>query len=198
MKSYDMAYTKSVFTLTFVSAMTLLNSAAIAHKAEIDEHASLVPIPAYSNSYGQAGGASAYQAADVFLSSLNKEQRSAIVFPLSAEERKGWSNLPAKYVQRSGLKLGDLSDPQIVLLFDFLSASLDTEGYQTVAETLAAEAFLSLDSQASRHLWSPTNYWFAFYGEPSMTERWGWQFGGHHLGINLAIKSGVVNNVSSV
>ena len=34
------------------------------------------------------------------------------------------------------------------------------------------------------------NYWLAFFGEPSDTNVWGWQFGGHHLAINVTVADG--------
>ncbi len=185
-----------IYSLSTSLAMILVTTGVFAHQAEIDEHAPLVPIPPYSNNSDAANAANAFEAGTKLIESLSAAQQEQILLAVDADERQGWSNLPAKYVDRSGIKLGDLSDPQIALLFEFLSSSLGEEGYQTVAETLAAEAFLSEDPQASRHLWSPTNYWFAFYGKPSMTERWGWQFGGHHLGINLSIFNGSVNSLS--
>jgi hypothetical protein len=31
-------------------------------------------------------------------------------------------------------------------------------------------------------------YWIAIIGEPSTTESWQWQFGGHHVTVNATIK----------
>ena len=69
---------------------------------------------------------------------------------LNAKEREGWSNLPARFVTRAGISVGDLSDDQRKLLFDFLASSLAEEGYQSVKEVMAAEAFLSGDWLLSR------------------------------------------------
>ena len=32
--------------------------------------------------------------------------------------------------------------------------------------------------------------WFAVFGEPSATDAWAWQFGGHHLAVNVTIDGG--------
>lgn len=81
-------------------------------------------------------------------------------------------------------------------MFAFLASALGEEGYETVAETLAAEAFLSADARAERLQWAPENYWVSFYGDPAGTGRWGWQFGGHHLGLNLSIEEDTVTTMS--
>ena len=167
-----------------------------AHQGTAHTHAPLVPIPEYNNTNGEANGESALLAAEDFLSTLSRKQHGAIVFERDADERAGWSNLPAGIVTRAGLRLGDLSDKQIEALFTFLSASLSEKGYYTVAETLAAEAVLSADRKAEQLQWAPENYWLSFYGTPSATDPWGWQFGGHHLGINMAIADNVVTSMS--
>ena len=77
-----------------------------------------------------------------------------------------------------------------------MSASLGKEGYQSVAKVMAAEAFLSGDSRAAFMKWNPSNYWFSIYGDPSETDDWGWQFGGHHLALNVSVSNGVTNSIS--
>ena len=99
-------------------------------------------------------------------------------------------------MERSGISVGELSDTQRTLLFDFLSSSLSKEGYQHVMNIMAAEAFLSQDKRAKRLQWAPENYWISFYGEPSATQPWGWQYGGHHLGLNMAVKNNRIESLS--
>ena len=38
--------------------------------------------------------------------------------------------------------------------------------------------------------WSIDNYWLAFFGEPSTAGPWAWQFGGHHLAVNVTVVGG--------
>ena len=62
---------------------------------------------------------------------------------------------------------------------------------------MAAEAFLSGDWLLSRLMkWAPENYWISFYGTPSALSPWGWQFGGHHLALNLSVESNRVKTMS--
>ena len=64
------------------------------------------------------------------------------------------------------------------------------EGADLVQGVIAAEGILSDTSRAPRFGWSPDNYWLAFFGEPSADGDWRWQFGGHHLAINVAVTGG--------
>ncbi len=169
---------------------------AQAHEAPKHDHTKLLPLPAYSQPYGSASAEASLKAAKVFLASFDEDARSDFVFGLKARERSKWSNLPAGIVKRSGLSVGEMSDGQRALLFEFLSSSLSKEGYQNVMNIMAAEAFLSQDRRAKRLKWAPENYWISFYGTPSAEAPWGWQFGGHHLGINLSVASNKVSSLS--
>lgn len=177
-------------------AAFLLTTSAMAHDAPVHEHTQLVPIPAYSQPYGEASGAAVLQAVEALLAALDDGQRVQVMFDLDASERAGWSNLPAGIVERTGLSVGEMSDEQRGLLFDFLAPSLSEEGYESVQEVMAAEAFLSTDRRAERLQWAPENYWLSIYGTPSADAPWGWQFGGHHLGLNLSIEGNRVETMS--
>ncbi|MGB1238126.1 MAG: DUF3500 domain-containing protein [Pseudomonadales bacterium] len=168
----------------------------LAHQAPSVSVEKLIPIPEYSEHHGQASAAAALKAAQMFLASFSEAQRQQFTFLLEARERTEWSNLPAGIVERAGISVGELSAEQRGLLFDFLSASLDRQGYQQVMNIMAAEAFLSTDKRAARLKWAPENYWVSLYGEPSETSPWGWQFGGHHLALNIAIEDNKVETMS--
>ncbi|MBO9403399.1 DUF3500 domain-containing protein [Shimia sp. R9_3] len=178
------------------TAALFLATAAFAHEAPIHEHTQIVPIPAYAQPYGPASGAAALQAAEAFLASTDEGTKAQFMFDLDSPNRAKWSNLPAGIVDRTGISVGDLSDEQRGLLFDFLAASLGEEGYQSVAEVMAAEAFLSTDKRAERLQWAPENYWLSFFGTPSADAPWGWQFGGHHLALNISIDGNRVETMS--
>ena len=65
-----------------------------------------------------------------------------------------------------------------------------------VGQIVAAEAVLSESTLASMLKWSATNYWLAFFGEPSADGAWGWQFGGHHLAVNASLEGGRIVSLS--
>ncbi|MDP5208540.1 DUF3500 domain-containing protein [Microbulbifer sp. 2205BS26-8] len=104
--------------------------------------------------------------------------------------------MPAGIVDRTGIAVAELSDEQRGLLFDFLASSLSEEGYGRVMDIMAAEAFLSSDRRARRLQWDPQNYWISFYGTPSAGLPWGWQYGGHHLVLNMSVASNKVETLS--
>ncbi len=183
---------------TTLSALAIAVAATVtqAHEAPIDEHTQLIPIPAYSLPYGEASAKASLQAATAFLASFPEEELQNVVFEQDSAKRAQWSNLPAGIVKRVGVSIGELSDEQRGLLFEFLSSSLGAEGYESVMEVMAAEAFLSTDDRAARLQWAPENYWISFYGTPSADAPWGWQYGGHHLGLNLSIENNTVESMS--
>ncbi len=181
--------------LALATALTLA-SPALAHQAPVHGPSQLIPIPDYTLPYGEASGVAALQAANKFLAAFDDRTKATFMFGLQAEERSNWSNLPAGIVNRSGISVGELSENQRRLLFEFLSSSLGEEGYQSVMEVMAAEAFLSTDQRAARLQWDPENYWVSFFGTPSANAPWGWQFGGHHLGLNLSIEGNKIETMS--
>ncbi|MCG7574866.1 DUF3500 domain-containing protein [Phaeobacter sp. CNT1-3] len=182
--------------LSTTALSLFLTTAAIAHQVPGHGHATLVPIPAYTQPYGEASGSAALKAAEAFLATFDEEAKAGFMFDLDAANRAAWSNLPAGIVKRTGVSIGELSDQQRALLFEFLASSLGEEGYESVAEVLAAEAFLSTDRRAAQLKWAPENYWVSFYGTPSANAPWGWQFGGHHLALNLSIEGNKVETMS--
>ncbi|NRB05307.1 MAG: DUF3500 domain-containing protein [Rhodobacteraceae bacterium] len=173
-----------------------LTTALFAHESPTHEHAEIVPIPAYSQPYGQASAAAALEAVQALLATFDEAGRAEFMFDLNGPTRAAWSNLPAGIVDRTGISIGDMSDDQRALLFAFLASSLGEEGYESVAEVIAAETFLSTDGRAARLKWAPENYWLSIFGTPSADTAWGWQFGGHHLGLNISIENNRVETMS--
>ena len=180
-----------------VALVLALAMPCLAHEAPTHAHAELVPIPAYDPPVGEASAVASLRAAEAFLASFDEATRAEIVFDLDAPERVGWSNLPASYVPRAGISVGELSDVQRNLLFEFLASSLGEDGYRRVMDVMAAEAFLNKARTSSeRRKIAPEYYWISFYGSPSATTPWGWQFGGHHLGLNLSVEGKRVTSMS--
>lgn len=182
--------------LTPTALALLLATAAAAHQPPATPYAEIVPIPAYAQPYGAASGAAALQAAEALLATFDDAAKAQFMFPLDGPTRPNWSNLPAGLVTRTGISVGELSEEQRGLLFGFLASSLGEAGYRRVAEVMAAETFLSTDARAERLKWTPENYWLSFFGTPSADAPWGWQFGGHHLGLNISIEGDRVETMS--
>ena len=158
----------------------------------------IVPLPAFASLDVSPGGKATYDAAVAFRTTLSESRATKLILPIDSPLRRNWSNLPAGITdfERNGLRLGDLRPDQLVALFSFLAAALGQHGYDTVAGVVTAEALLADSFLAGRFGWSAANYWLAFFGEPKTDGAWGWQFGGHHLAINVSLDSGRVVSLS--
>ncbi len=113
--------------------------------------------------------------------------------------RLKWNNLPVGLRARVGTSIGNMNDDQRKLVHRILSASLSSQGY------LKATGIMHLDELINRFydslyykkemddttygfvrslLWSPRNYYFAFFGSPN-DNQWGYKLEGHHLSVNF-------------
>ncbi len=135
-----------------------------------------------------AGGFAAVNAANAFIGSLTDDQRGEAMYSFSGPVRSNWSNLPAGVPRfdRNGVRVGDLDAAQTEAMFAFLSSALSAYGYETTLGILGADAVLA----ESESRFGDENYWLAFFGESSDSNTWGWQFGGHHLAINVTMADG--------
>ena len=143
------------------------------------------------------------EAAEALLSTLSADQTSRARFSLDADRiRTSWSNLPAMFVERRGIRIGDLSDQQRRRLHGLMRASTSSQGYQKLAGIIRLDDILHEDAKGAverkeRRLppeliesWNSANYWVAFFGDPSISKNWGWQLSGHHLAANFTVVDG--------
>lgn len=141
----------------------------------------------------ESGGGTSQEvvaAAKVFLEGLSAEQRADAMYAFDDPKRAKWSNLPAEMSRRNGVRFGDLDAAQQAAMHDFLTTALSQKGYDTVMGVVGAEDALREALWARILRWSSDNYFLAFFGEPALGSAWGWQFGGHHLGVNVSVVGG--------
>lgn len=132
-------------------------------------------------------------AANTFISSLTPEQRSVALLEFDSPLRPNWSNFPSGIIdfERNGVRIGDLDPAQTGLMREFLKQSLSPDGYEKVIDVVGADGVLAVtDPGAARVMIGSDNYWLAFFGEPSTQSPWAWQFGGHHLAVNITVIGG--------
>jgi hypothetical protein len=121
-----------------------------------------------------------------FLATLDDGQRGKVIFDFKDDvQRKRWSNLPTGAVQRGGLRMGDLTKPQREAAMAVLAAALSPHGYQKVVQIVEADE--ALKTSGGRMTFGRDEYYISFLGQPSSTEPWMIQFGGHHLGLNITL-----------
>src|SRR5215470_5886715 len=78
-------------------------------------------------------------AAAAFLASLDEAARKAVSFPLEADQRTSWSNLPVALVPRVGMNVGALGLESRRRLHDLLRASTSSQGYHKIAAIMRHE-----------------------------------------------------------
>ena len=131
------------------------------------------------------------KAAEEFLSTLSDEQKEQVRYDYNDETKStSWSNFPVTFVERSGIKLGDLGETQRAAALKVLKALLNDEAYAKVTCIMAGDQYLKDNANASDL--GNTQYNIAFFGNPSTTNDWSIQFGGHHVGINATFSNGTI------
>ena len=139
----------------------------------------------YSAREGDKKTAAIAEAATAFLASLNDAQKKAATYAFSDNaQRSNWSNLPEGMFPRGGLKLGELTKEQRANLDKLLAEFMSEKGARNIdyqlaaADTLRSNRFMRYGSEF---------YSVAFLGEPSTDRPWMFQFGGHHLAVNITV-----------
>jgi hypothetical protein len=141
---------------------------------------------AQTNSTPGAPTAGIVAATKKFLATLDDAQRGKVVFDFKDEaQRKRWSNLPTAIFKRQGLRIGDLTGPQREAVLAVLAAALSPQGYEKILQIVEADEVLR--NSSGQTIFGRDEYYVSFLGQPSTTEPWMIQFGGHHLGLNITL-----------
>ena len=128
-------------------------------------------------------------AAQTFLATLDETLRRKVVLDFQDEaQRKRWSNFPTVVVKRGGLRVGDLTKPQREAAMKLLAASLSAQGYEKVLQIVESDEVLR--KAEDNDIFGRDEYYISLLGEPSATQPWMIQFGGHHLGLNVTLVGG--------
>jgi hypothetical protein len=145
-------------------------------------------------------------AAAAFIESLGEAERKAVRFPLDADQRTSWSNLPVAIVPRVGINVGALGIESKRRFHDLLRASTSSQGYHKIAEIMRHDDILRVEEleylkdhpprpRAGRNAiesMGSANYWIAIFGEPMGGKAWAWLLTGHHLGATFTCADGRV------
>lgn len=127
-------------------------------------------------------------AANAFLATLDDAQKEAALFPRNdTAQKQRWSNLPGGAFKRAGLRWADLGEPQRSAWLEVMRATLSAEGFRRVVDEWRADDALAARGAGARTQFGMGFYYIALIGEPSATEPWQWQWGGHHVTINATI-----------
>ena len=125
-------------------------------------------------------------AAKAFLEALDAGQRGKATYAFTDNaQRSNWSNFPEGMIPRGGLKLSALSAEQYALMDVLLAEIMSPRGIRNLEYQLAAEQTFPTDHWFNRY--GVDHFYVAILGEPSSNKPWMFQFGGHHLGINVTV-----------
>lgn len=141
------------------------------------------------------------ESAMAFIASLSTDAREKGMFELTDEQaRTNWSNLPASLFDRSGVRVGDLSDDQRRLLHNLIRSSTSSQGYLKISSLFWMEDILHEQSKERFEReggsdffaqliesWTSDNYWVSFFADPAEDATWGWMITGHHLAASFTI-----------
>ena len=139
------------------------------------------------------------QAAIAFVNTLDNLHKHMAVLAFDDTARMKWNNLPVGLRARAGMSVGNMTDEQRKLFHRILSVSLSSQGYLKTSSIMQLDNLLNqyydtvyyrkvIDSATYGFvrslLWSPGNYYLAFFGNPSDSV-WGYKVEGHHLSVNF-------------
>lgn len=152
-------------------------------------------------------------AAQRFIAALDEALRGKVVYDFKdSAQRQRWSNLPTSFVKRGGLRMGDLTQPQRDAALAVMASALSPQGYEKVTQIMEGDEMLKKNDRGGRGgpggggpggpggpgaggggrggggaMFGHDEYYISFVGQPSATEPWMIQFGGHHLAINITL-----------
>ena len=125
------------------------------------------------------------EAASALLTRLSPEQRKKVFLPIESRERELWQNSIVHY-ENFGLRLDQAPSVLQEAAMAVVRASLSAAGFEKTRNVMKLNAFLG-DLVGAPRLLGEWCYQLHIFGEPSMTEPWGWQLSGHHLVISCFI-----------
>ncbi|NKC10724.1 MAG: DUF3500 domain-containing protein [Gammaproteobacteria bacterium] len=124
-------------------------------------------------------------AAQVFLASLNEEQRGRTCFAMDAVEWRTWLNIHVNFY-RHGVMLEELDEAGRRCGLNLLRATLSARGFKQARDIMRVNEFLAALT-GSHDEFGQWPYFISIFGTPSSELPWGWQIDGHHLNLNCVV-----------
>ncbi|TPV53501.1 DUF3500 domain-containing protein [Pseudarthrobacter phenanthrenivorans] len=119
------------------------------------------------------------------LAYLSPEQREKLSYSPDAVEWQTWAN-PEFMQHDTGLRLEEQDERTRQLVLALVEASLSPRGYELVRALMRINGFLG-EEVGLPALMNEYSYNIALYGQPSLSEPWGWQLFGHHVALNCLV-----------
>jgi hypothetical protein len=149
---------------------------------------------AYVGQVGEPAGFRLADAAEKLLGSLSADQKAKLLHGFDDKERLNWHFVPkqdaARKATRRGLALEEMTAEQKEAARNLLKAGTSSQGYVQATTIMSLEAILHDLEKGGQMVRNPDWYFFAVFGTPSKTGRWGWRVEGHHLSLNFVVDGG--------
>ncbi|GEO08819.1 DUF3500 domain-containing protein [Segetibacter aerophilus] len=144
---------------------------------------SLLLLDSFSTS---AQGNDLYKTANVFLNSLDNNQKAQAQYPFDSAERYRWHYVPLN--DRKGISINELNAQQKDAAIALVKSALSENAYKKASQIMALETVLKAieNRQESDHYRDPGKYYFTLFGTPSASSVWGWRLDGHHLSFSFS------------
>ncbi|KAF2424240.1 hypothetical protein EJ08DRAFT_700833 [Tothia fuscella] len=122
-------------------------------------------------------------AANKALDALSPDEKLRAVHDLDSEDWRKWTNTEIILFDVA-LRLEELEQTKIDLIWSLVEASLSPEGYIKVRNVTKMNQFLGNLANSSVIL-NENSYGFMIFGVPSTKQPWGFSLSGHHLSLNV-------------
>ncbi|QJE01064.1 DUF3500 domain-containing protein [Massilia forsythiae] len=176
--------TSSSYTIASVASTDAGSYDVVVTNANGSTASSAVTLSVSTTTASSALSTDAYNAAMAFYTTLSSSQQSTVQVAWSLDAARKWSNLPASFVSRNGIKWGNLSTAQQSAASALIKTSLGDTGSSLQSGLQAADDYLNSIGGGSSY--GAGNYYLAFLGTPTSTGFWILQITGHHLTWNIA------------
>jgi hypothetical protein len=139
-------------------------------------------------------------AARAALRALSDSTRPAAAFSFDTTERSNWFYVP---LDRRGLTLARMTAEGRSRVDSLLLTGLSPRGFATAKNIMRHESILH-DIEAAgppemrRFVRDSNKYYLSVFGEPDVSDAWGWRVEGHHLSVNYTEIGRSVQVVSPV
>lgn len=136
--------------------------------------------------FSKAQNTNLYKAANLFLNSLDKNQKAQAQYSYDSVERYRWHYVPLN--DRKGISINELNSEQKKAALSLMQSSLSDNAYKKANQIMALENVLKAieKRQETDHYRDPGKYFFTIFGDPSATSVWGWRLDGHHLSFSFS------------
>ncbi len=136
--------------------------------------------------FSEAQNNDLYKTADLFLNSLDKNQKAQAQYSYDSVERYRWHYVPQN--DRKGISINEMNSVQKDAAITLMKSSLSDNAFKKARQIMALEVVLKAieNRQENDHFRDPGKYYFTIFGQPEKTGIWGWRLEGHHVSFSFS------------